>query len=690
MTFTNGEKFDAAAVKFSIERVLDPAAHAPTISYISTLAGVDVVDDTTVHIRTKAPDPLLPTRMSRYPTYIVPPAYVKSVGNEAFARKPIGTGAYRVTAFIPDDHVTMQANTGYWRGKPSIDTVTWRALPEPTARVAALLAGEVQLVESLPVDLAQNVAADPKLDVVKVPHGGLIIYLGLKTAEKPLDDVRVRRALSMAIDRKTIVTQILKGYADPTGTQVGPFDFGYKHEPIPPFDPKAAKALLAEAGYPAGFTIRMQMPRHYINGAEVGQVIAQEFAAIGVTAQLEVPEWSVYTQQVPAGKQAPIYILGWGSTQTLDADAALYPIFRTGEPYSTVSFPAMDTLLDESRRTIDPIGARRNSWQDPGHGHRAGTGIDAVPRRFALCETQDRQLRRPSRCAHRAVRHDGRGLRPRHWARHIAAADLLCGGVLLAAIILLALLGPLCWPADPIAGSMLSMFQPPGRDAAGQFHPLGTDQIGRDLLARIIYGTRLSLAIVLMAGFVGATLGTALGLVAGYFGGAVDSVIMRLVDIQLAVPFILLILLVMAVLGPGIGNLVIVLGVTGWAIYARTARARALELRDLEFVEAARSIGASVPRILRRHMLPNLMAPQLVLLTLDLPRLVVLEASVGFLGLGVQPPTPTLGNLIGDGQSYLLNADWLVIYPGLVISALVVGFNLLGDWLARRTERRTA
>jgi peptide/nickel transport system substrate-binding protein len=355
VTFTNGEKFDAAAVKFSIERVLDPAAHAPTISYINTVAGVDVVDDTTVHIRTKAPDPLLPTRMSRYPTYIVPPAYVKSVGNQAFARKPIGTGAYRVTAFIPDDRVTMQANTGYWRGKPSIDTVTWRALPEPTARVAALLAGEVQLVESLPVDLAQNVAADPKLELDKVPHGGLIIYLGLKTAEKPLDDVRVRHALSMAIDRKTIVAQILKGYADPTGTQVGPFDFGYKPEPIPPFDPKAAKALLAEAGYPAGFTIRMQVPRHYINGAEVGQVIAQEFAAVGVTAQLEAPEWSVYTQQVPAGKQAPIYILGWGSTQTLDADAALYPIFRTGEPYSTVSFPAMDTLLDESRRTIDPI-----------------------------------------------------------------------------------------------------------------------------------------------------------------------------------------------------------------------------------------------------------------------------------------------------------------------------------------------
>lgn len=264
-----------------------------------------------------------------------------------------------------------------------------------------------------------------------------------------------------------------------------------------------------------------------------------------------------------------------------------------------------------------------------------------------------------------------------------ANADLAVGAMALGAVILAASVGPLFWTADPISGSMLTMFQP-----ATSAHPLGTDQIGRDLLARVLFGTRLSVVIVLLAGAVGAVLGTALGLVAGYFGGAVDSVIMRLVDIQLAVPFIMLILLVMAVVGPGIFNLVVVLGVTGWAIYARTARARALELRDLEYIEAARAVGASVPRILRAHVLPNLLGPQLVLLTLDLPRLVVLEASVGFLGLGVQPPTPTLGNLIGDGRAYLLNADWLVIYPGLVIAALVVGFNLLGDWLARRAERR--
>ncbi len=248
--------------------------------------------------------------------------------------------------------------------------------------------------------------------------------------------------------------------------------------------------------------------------------------------------------------------------------------------------------------------------------------------------------------------------------------------------------GSAIWPADPLHGSLLATMKPPAFVLGGTFFPLGSDQLGRDMLARIIAGTRLSLAIVLAAGAVGSVLGTALGLCAGYLGGAWDSVIMRMVDVQLAIPFILLILLVMAIIGPGIVNLVVVLGVTGWAVYARAARARTLEVRELEYIEAARAMGGSTRRILARHILPNILPSQIVLLTLDLPRLVVLEASVGFLGLGVQPPTPTLGNLIGDGRSFLLVANWMVIYPGVAISALVIGFNLLGDGLVHRMDRR--
>lgn len=271
------------------------------------------------------------------------------------------------------------------------------------------------------------------------------------------------------------------------------------------------------------------------------------------------------------------------------------------------------------------------------------------------------------------------------WSR---TADLYLGGGLLVLVLAMGLAGPAIWPMDPLTGRLAATFSPPFRVVDGVLHPLGTDQLGRDLLARIIGGIRISLSIVILAGAISAVLGTTLGVIAGYIGGWVDAVIMRLVDIQLAIPFILLILLVVAVVGPSFMNLILVLGITGWAIFARVARARTLEVRELEYIEAAKALGLPTPRILARHVLPNILVPQIVLLTLDLPRLIVLEASIGFLGLGIQPPTPTLGNLIGEGRAYILVADWLILYPGLVIAALVIAFNLLGDWLVKRTEIR--
>ncbi|MBP0618097.1 ABC transporter permease [Jiella mangrovi] len=269
-------------------------------------------------------------------------------------------------------------------------------------------------------------------------------------------------------------------------------------------------------------------------------------------------------------------------------------------------------------------------------------------------------------------------------------ADAVLAVALLAAVAGLCILVPLLWPLDPTRGLLTATFRPPMSVVDGQLHPLGTDQLGRDLLARLGLGTAISLGIVLLAAVISVVLGTVLGMLAGYFGGWLDIVIMRAVDIQLAIPFILLILLIVAVVGPSMGNLVVVLGVTGWAIFARVARARTLEVRELEYVEASRAIGLSNTAIIFRHVLPNIVGPQTVLVTLDLPRLIILEASVGFLGLGVQPPTPTLGNLIGEGRSFILLANWLVLYPGLTIGALVVGCNLLGDWLVRRADRRNA
>jgi peptide/nickel transport system permease protein len=269
-------------------------------------------------------------------------------------------------------------------------------------------------------------------------------------------------------------------------------------------------------------------------------------------------------------------------------------------------------------------------------------------------------------------------------------ADAILAISLLIAIVALCVAVPLAWPVDATRGLLTATFRPPLTNVGNQFYPLGTDQLGRDLLARLGLGTLISLCIVLSASVISVVLGTTLGMIAGYFGGWVDVIIMRAVDIQLAIPFILLILLIVAVIGPSMANLVVVLGVTGWAIFARVARARTLEVRELEYIDASRAIGLSQAGIIFRHVLPNILGPQTVLLTLDLPRLIILEASVGFLGLGVQPPTPTLGNLIGEGRSYILLANWLVLYPGLVIGAFVIGCNLLGDWLVRRADSRNS
>jgi peptide/nickel transport system permease protein len=237
-------------------------------------------------------------------------------------------------------------------------------------------------------------------------------------------------------------------------------------------------------------------------------------------------------------------------------------------------------------------------------------------------------------------------------------------------------------PYDPAAQDLGATVRPPSlTPIRGGVHLLGTDQLGRDILSRLLVGLRISLLVALVVVPVSTLLGMAAGMVTGYRGGWIDLALMRLVDAQLAIPTLLLMVAVVAALGSGLGQIVIVLVITGWTTYARVVRAEVLSLRERDFVAAARAMGASDWRILAGHMLRNLLPTVLVLATLQLPVVIVLEAALSFLGLGIQPPTPSLGQMLGHSQEMVWRAWWMPTIPGVAITLLVLAFNLMGDRL---------
>ncbi|TDU00918.1 MULTISPECIES: ABC transporter permease [Azorhizobium] len=259
----------------------------------------------------------------------------------------------------------------------------------------------------------------------------------------------------------------------------------------------------------------------------------------------------------------------------------------------------------------------------------------------------------------------------------------LFGMVLLVAFIGAALLAPVLDLPNPVRGDLKARLAPPTWTSpfSPGAHPLGTDQLGRDILSRIVYGSQITLAVAASAVVLGGIVGVFLGIVAGYRGGMVDRILMRLVDIQLAIPLMLLALLVVAALGPSLSNLIVVLAVTSWIRYARIIRGQVLSLREREFVLAARAISASTSRIMLRHILPNVLTPALVVATLELARIIIMDAALSFLGLGVQPPTASWGRMLAEGRTYISSAWWIVTFPGLAILLTVLSVNLVGDWL---------
>ena len=249
---------------------------------------------------------------------------------------------------------------------------------------------------------------------------------------------------------------------------------------------------------------------------------------------------------------------------------------------------------------------------------------------------------------------------------------------------LIAVFGPQISPKDPNRQDLKVRLQEPGTlNSEGEVDfILGTDGLGRDVLSRLIYGTRVSIAVGFVAVAIGGTLGTMLGLIAGYFGGRADDLIMRVADIQLAFPFILLAIMVLVVLGQGVLNLVLVLGIGQWVTYARISRGETISQRDKEYVEAARALGMGNARIMFRSIFPNILAPLIVIASFNVASVILAEASLSFLGLGVSQNVPTWGAMLAESRDQLIGGKWwLAIYPGLAIMFTVLSLNILGDWL---------
>jgi peptide/nickel transport system permease protein len=260
---------------------------------------------------------------------------------------------------------------------------------------------------------------------------------------------------------------------------------------------------------------------------------------------------------------------------------------------------------------------------------------------------------------------------------------LRVGGWIVGVAVIAALLGPLVAPYDPAAQELARRL-----DGPSGAHPLGLDELGRDILSRILIGGRVSLLVSVAVVSVTSVVGLVLGLLAGYLGGRVDLVISRVIDVMMAFPGILLAIALVAVRGPSLGNVVLALSVIGWVAYARLVRGQVLKLRELEFVQAARALGAGLPRILVVHVLPATLPAVVVQGTLGMAGAIIAEASLSFLGLGVQPPTPSWGAMLDAGRAHLLDAPHLTLFPGLAIALVVIGFNLLGDGLRDRISPR--
>jgi peptide/nickel transport system substrate-binding protein len=352
VTFHNGEPFNAEAVKFTFDRVKDPATKALAASYFSTISQCIVVDPYTVRFITDTADPIFLARMTNL--FIIPPNYIKEKGDDYFSRNPVGTGPFRFVQWIRDDRVVVEANENYWRGKPAVDRVIWKAVPEMATRIAGLQSGEIDVVQAIPADQVGVLQLSPNVSIITTPSAQLQM-VNFNISVPPGDNKDFRLAVAHAIDPTPIVAGLLEGYATVIDAPIsGVIPNAPTSVKRLAYDPAKAKEYLAKAGYPNGITVDMVCQNgKYPMDKEIAQVIAQQLAQVGIRVNLKPTEFGQFQTLVKGQTISPLYVSG-GNNVWFDADPQITAFYGTGGALSTYSNPALDELIVKARTSIDP------------------------------------------------------------------------------------------------------------------------------------------------------------------------------------------------------------------------------------------------------------------------------------------------------------------------------------------------
>jgi peptide/nickel transport system substrate-binding protein len=362
VTFHNGEEFDASAVKYTVERVFDPETKAFLLTTYQTIDRVVVVDKYTVNIVTRVPDPTLVRRMSCFHMNMLPPKYFSTRPADELAKKPVGTGPYRFGTWVRDGDLRMDANRQYWGQQATIQQVTMRTIPEPGTRVAALLAGDVDVITAVSPDDIPRIMASGRARAVTLP-GNRIAFYFMAMRKPPLDNRLVRQALNYASNMDGIIKNVLGGHGFRRAVISNPWHVGYDETVMPfPYDPAKARGLLAQAGYGGGITVNYDgIQGRYPKDKEIAEAISGEWAKVGIRVNLRFHEWGAWQSQADASRFDGLIFASWGNAW-MDADFTYSPLFRSGGRYTGkwtgYANPQLDAFLDEARVTLDP--ARRS------------------------------------------------------------------------------------------------------------------------------------------------------------------------------------------------------------------------------------------------------------------------------------------------------------------------------------------